>query len=52
MATVAQLPPGKALTARGALGNPNTAPNYAIGVGKTAERAGRSGGSRTTRSAR
>ena len=47
MPTVVQLPAGKALTVRAAadafldsLGNPNTVRNYAIGVGKTAERIG------------
>ncbi|MGW3655277.1 tyrosine-type recombinase/integrase [Streptomyces sp. NPDC005151] len=47
MATVAQLPTGKALTVRMAadvfldsLGNPNTVRSYATGVGKTAERLG------------
>jgi hypothetical protein len=45
--TVVQLPTGKALTVRTAadafldsIGNPNTARNYAVGVGKTAEHLG------------
>jgi len=44
---VVQFPFGKALTVRsasdvflGSLGNPNTARNYGIGVGKVAERLG------------
>jgi hypothetical protein len=44
---VVQFPAGKALTVRsaadvflGSLGNPDTARNYGIGVGKTAERLG------------
>ncbi|WP_336213133.1 hypothetical protein [Nonomuraea sp. LPB2021202275-12-8] len=47
MPTVVQLPAGKALTVRGAadsfldaLANPNTVRNYAIGVGKIADRLG------------
>jgi hypothetical protein len=47
MPTVTQLPTGKALSVRTAadvfldsLGNPNTARNYGIGIGRTAERIG------------
>lgn len=47
MPAVVQFPARKALTVRsaasvflGSLGNPNTAPNYGIGVGKTAGRLG------------